>query len=236
MPSLGIAEKLAVNHVRQASFQAPQRFLVAFPGGALAPVVGPSGAVALKLGDGHDVQAGVQLTIPGPGKTVTHHVAGGDFDGGGAGVGSERGWGPKAGDVSDPAKDLSGGQVADAAELGQRGPAGRHGVTDPGGGGGDASVQMPDLTDELGSQPRRVAGPLARGRTVLSSRAAVSASSCRGAPPGSSPVSNTCSRLTVWVRMLHDVVAVLDQGAQRDDGVLDRGGMQPGALSAAMPT
>jgi hypothetical protein len=52
---LGIAEELAVNHIGQASFQTPQGFLVAFPGGAFAQVVVPSGAVVSQLGDGGDV-------------------------------------------------------------------------------------------------------------------------------------------------------------------------------------
>ena len=72
-------------------------------------------------------------------------------------------------------------QVADAAELGQGGGAVGDGGADFGGGGGDAPVYVADLGDEFGGQPAQ--GCVARSRggvRGISSRAAVSASSCRG--------------------------------------------------------
>jgi hypothetical protein len=71
------------------------------------------------LGDVHDVQAGVQLSIPGARQAVTDDVAGGHFDRCGAVERGERCGGAEAGDRADSGKDLAGQQGADAVELGQ---------------------------------------------------------------------------------------------------------------------
>jgi hypothetical protein len=43
-------------------------------------VVGPARGVLANVGDGHDMEAEVQLAIAGAGKSVTDHVAGGHLD------------------------------------------------------------------------------------------------------------------------------------------------------------
>jgi hypothetical protein len=72
------------------------------------------------LGDGHDVQAVVQLPVPDAGQSVTDDVAGGHFDRRGAVERGERRGGAEPADDADPDQDLSGQQGADAIELGER--------------------------------------------------------------------------------------------------------------------
>jgi hypothetical protein len=72
----------------------------------IRPVVGPTGGVALDLGDGHDVQAGVELAVPGAGESAAHDKTGGHLDRCGAGVGGERRRGAERGDVPDRGEDL----------------------------------------------------------------------------------------------------------------------------------
>jgi hypothetical protein len=50
---VSVADEAAVDGVGELSFQAAQRFPVAFPGGAFALVVGATGGVMGDLGDGH---------------------------------------------------------------------------------------------------------------------------------------------------------------------------------------
>jgi hypothetical protein len=85
-----VADELSVHDVGQAPFQTPQGFVVTFALRSLPQVVGPARGVLADLGDGHDVQAAVELTIAGARKPVAYHVAGGHLDGGGAGVAGER--------------------------------------------------------------------------------------------------------------------------------------------------
>jgi hypothetical protein len=85
-----------------------------FSGGAFALVVATAGGIVADLGDGHDVQAGIELAVSGAGEPVAHDVAGGHLDQGGAGVGSKRRRGAESTDVADPGEDLAGEQVADS--------------------------------------------------------------------------------------------------------------------------
>ncbi len=66
-------------------------FVVTFALGSFPQVVGPAGGIVADLGDGHYVQAEVELAIASARKPVAHHLAGGHLDGGGAGVTGERG-------------------------------------------------------------------------------------------------------------------------------------------------
>jgi hypothetical protein len=109
-----VAQKAAVNSVGELSFQAAQGFPVAFPGCAFALVMGPTGGVVADLGDGHDVQAGIELAVSCAGQPVAHDVTGGHLDRRGAGVGSKRRRGAKSADGADPDEDLAGEQVADS--------------------------------------------------------------------------------------------------------------------------
>jgi hypothetical protein len=142
-PSVG--DELAVDHVGQPPFEAAQGLSVTLACGAFALVVGPTGGVPAELGDGHDVQAGVQLPIPGAGQAMTDDVAGGHFDRCGAVERGERGGGAEAGDRADSGEDLAGQQGADAVELGQGASGSRDGRCDVLIGGGDASIQAADL-------------------------------------------------------------------------------------------
>jgi hypothetical protein len=63
---------------------------MAFARAAFAPVIGSAGGVVAELGNGHDVQAMVELAIAGAGKPVADDVAGGRLDRSGAGVGGKR--------------------------------------------------------------------------------------------------------------------------------------------------
>jgi len=130
---------------------------------AFAQIVVPAGAVVPDLGQGHGVQAAVELAVPGPGESVAHDVAGGDLDRRCAGVGGERCRRPEPGDVPDPGEDFPRGQIADAAQLGQGGGALGDGGADVGGGGGDTPVQVANLGDELGGQPAQRAWPARAG-------------------------------------------------------------------------
>jgi hypothetical protein len=49
---LGVAQELAVDHVREAALQAAQGLLVAFALASFAQVVVPSGTVVSELADG----------------------------------------------------------------------------------------------------------------------------------------------------------------------------------------
>jgi hypothetical protein len=87
----GSADQLSVHDVGQAAFQAAHGFVVIFAFGSFPQVVGPAGGIVADLGDGHDVEAEIELAIASAGKPVAHHLAGGHLDGGGAGVTGERG-------------------------------------------------------------------------------------------------------------------------------------------------
>ena len=104
-----LALQVAVDGVRQPSFQTAQGFLMALPRRAFALVIGLSGGVAADLGDRHDVQTEVELAVPGPRKSMAHDITRGHLDRGGAGVGGERRRGGEPGDVPDPGQDLPGG-------------------------------------------------------------------------------------------------------------------------------
>ncbi len=119
-----------------------QKRRAAFPGGAFAQLVVPSRGVASDLGDGHDVQARVELAVSGPGEPVAHDITGGHLDRGGAGVGGERRRRAEPGDVPDPGEDLPGGQIPDTEQLGQGAVGGCHGGADLGGGRGDAPIRV----------------------------------------------------------------------------------------------
>ena len=66
---MSVADKAAVDGVGQAPLETSQRFPVAFAGGSFAVVVGAAGGVMADLGDGHDVQAIVELAVPGAGES-----------------------------------------------------------------------------------------------------------------------------------------------------------------------
>ena len=124
---VGIAHETAVDGIGQAPFETPQRFSTAFTGGAFALVVGPAAGVVAERGDGHDVQAMVELAIAGAGEPVADDIAGGGLDGGGAAVGGKRRGGAEPIDRADHSEDLAGQQSADAVHLGQGGTAGGDG-------------------------------------------------------------------------------------------------------------
>ena len=86
-----VADQLSVHDVGQAAFQAAHGFVVIFAFGSFPQVVGPAGGIVADLGDGHDVEAEIELAIASAGKPVAHHLAGGHLGGGGAGVTGERG-------------------------------------------------------------------------------------------------------------------------------------------------
>ncbi|MDT0351460.1 hypothetical protein [Pseudonocardia charpentierae] len=73
---------------------------------------------------------------------MAHDVSGGQLDGGGAGVGGERGGGAEAVHVPDPGEDLPGVQVTDSAQLGQGAAAGLDSVGDLGVRDADAPVEV----------------------------------------------------------------------------------------------
>ena len=109
-----VADQLSVHEVGQAAFQAAHGFVVIFAFGSFPQVIGPAGGIVADLGEGHDVQAEIELAIAGAGKPVAHHLAGGHLDGGGAGVTGERGGRAEATNITDAAEDLARGQCAEA--------------------------------------------------------------------------------------------------------------------------
>ena len=74
--SFGCVEP-SIYQVGEAPFQTPHGFVVAFAFGSFPQVVGPARGVLADLGDGHDVQAAVELAIAGARKSVADHLAGG---------------------------------------------------------------------------------------------------------------------------------------------------------------
>ena len=83
---------------------------------------------------------------------------------------------------------------------------------------------------------RRVRRPVSRGRIGRSSWAALSASRSRGAPPGSSRVSSTCSLLTVWVRVLTTSSRCSTSARKTMIASSTATVWRPAAVRAAMPT
>ena len=77
--------------------------------GSLPQVVGPAWGVLSDLGEGHDVEAEVELAVAGAGEPVSDNVSGGHVDWGGTGVGGERGGGAESIDGADPGQDLARG-------------------------------------------------------------------------------------------------------------------------------
>ena len=181
---VGVADQAPVDHVGQPPLKAAQGFFVALPVGSFAHVVGAARAVALELGDGHGVQAAVELAVPGAGESVAHDVSGGHLDGGGAGVGGERGGGAEAVHVPDPGEDLPGVEVTDSAQLGQGAAAGLDGVGDLGVRDADAPVEVADLARVAASgmrvSPRQLREQAGRRPTARSAGAnpVVSTSLC----------------------------------------------------------
>src|SRR4051812_43304481 len=88
--SARVTDELSVDGVGEASFEAAQGFSVALAGCSLSSVVGPSWSVSADLGDGHGVQAAVELAVASTGEPMAGHVTGGGCDRRGAGVGGER--------------------------------------------------------------------------------------------------------------------------------------------------
>lgn len=74
------AHEAAVDGVGQAPFEHRRAFSVAFAGGAFALVVGASG-VSWLIWMMHDVEAMIELAIPGAGQPVADDVTGGGLDG-----------------------------------------------------------------------------------------------------------------------------------------------------------
>ena len=104
-------------------------------------------------------------------------------------------------------------------------------------GGGDAPVQMPDLTDELGGQPPKggwPGRPRAHGAQQPRGGVGVELPGCPAGQQSGEQHVQSVDRLSAGA---HDVVAVLDHGAQRvmmaSSTTAER---NPGAVSAAMPT
>lgn len=83
---------------------------------------------------------------------MTDDVAGGHLDWCGAVERGERRSGAESGDRARPGEDLASQWDADAVELGQGAPGGRDGRCDVLIGGGDASIQVADLGDQVGGQ------------------------------------------------------------------------------------
>ena len=75
-----VANQLAVDEVGQPPLQAAQRFLVAFAAGAFALVVVTTWSFVADLGDGHGVEAAVELPVSGSGEPVADDVTGRGLD------------------------------------------------------------------------------------------------------------------------------------------------------------
>ena len=132
--------------------------IVTFALGSFPQVVGLARGLHADLSDDHDVQAAVQLAIAGARKSVTHHVARGHLDRGGAGVAGERGRRPEPVNITDSSEDLTGGQYAQAMHVGQGGAGCGHSGLNIVGGLGDPAVKLAHLADKI------PAGQCAAGR------------------------------------------------------------------------
>ena len=232
-----VAEQLAVDDVGQPSFQAAQGFFVALPAGSFALVVGPAGSVVADLGDGHGVQAAVELPVSGAGEPVADDVAGGDLDRCGSGVGGERRRRAEPVDIADAGQDLR-------RRSGFRCHAGRSGwfrwPAPPRRswcwrwrcvGRGDGSRRRGRRRAAAGSARPGLAGS-DRAQQLGGLVGVEVARRPAGEEPGEQHVQPV-HRLGAG---LDDVVAMLDQRTQDDDRLVDCGGLESAAVSAAMPT
>jgi hypothetical protein len=148
-----VVAELSVDDVGQPPFEASHRFLVALAVGSLPQVIGSARGVLPDLGEGHDVEAEVELTITCTRKPMADGISGGHINRSCTGVGGERGGGTETIDRADPAEYLAGGQRADTAQVGQRGAGFGDCSLYVGGGFGDAAVQLTDLSDEVRREP-----------------------------------------------------------------------------------
>ncbi|SLF62921.1 Uncharacterised protein [Mycobacteroides abscessus subsp. massiliense] len=80
---------------------------------------------------------------------MTHDLAGGHFDRGGAGVAGKRGRGAEPAHIPDVADDLRGDHGTHAVHIGQSGARGGHCSLNIIGGLGDTAVELTDLADEI---------------------------------------------------------------------------------------
>ena len=131
----------------------------------------PCRGIVADLGDGHDVEAEVELAIASAGKPVAHHLAGGHLGGGGAGVAGERGGRAEATNITDVAEDLAGGQRAETMQLGQGGAGCADGHLDIIGGLGDPAIELAHLLTRSIARGSVLAAA-SRGRTPRKSSAA----------------------------------------------------------------
>ena len=76
-----VVAELSVDGVGEPPFEASHRFLVALAVGSLPQVIGSARGVLADLGEGHDVQAEVELTIACTREPMADNVSGRDVDG-----------------------------------------------------------------------------------------------------------------------------------------------------------
>jgi hypothetical protein len=117
---------------------------MAFTGGAFALAIRPARGVVAELGNGHDVQAVIELAIAGAGKPVADDISGGGLDRGSAGVGGKRRSGTGPINTADQSEDFAGQQRADAVQRSHGGLAGGHRGGDLRGGRGNALIEPAD--------------------------------------------------------------------------------------------
>ena len=135
------------------------------------------------------------------------------------------------------ARIFAGVQGCDATKIGQGGPAGAHLLGDLGVGGGDASVQVTDLGDEVDGEPTQgVSGGVAGSDRAQQLGRLVGVELAWAPRRGASRVSSTCSLFTVWVRVL-TTSSRCSTSARKTVIVSSTATVwSPAAVSAAIPT
>jgi hypothetical protein len=124
LEALLIGQDAAVDGVGDASFQAAAGLFDGLVFGNLAAVVIAPGTGVAGLGDGSDVDGGVELPVPSSREPVGLLVAARDVDRCGARVAGVVLLVGKAANVAGQSEDIRGGEEPDALDLGERGAAG----------------------------------------------------------------------------------------------------------------
>lgn len=137
---------------------------------------------------------------------------------------SERGCGPEPGNIADPGQNFPSGQIANAPKLGEGGAAGCDLGADLAGDSSDAPVQMAELRDKVSSQSTQRSGTGSAGTNGGQQPRGGIGTELPWCPTGQQLGQQDVEAVDRLGAGAHDVVAVLDQRTERDDGFLDRGG------------
>src|SRR5258708_22274362 len=147
-----ICPERSVDDLGELPLQAPQGLPGGLVFGQLAPVVLLPEPGVHQLDARGQVKGVVQGSVAGAAQSVTSDITAGGFDRGCSCVARVVPGRGEARDVAGVTQDLGGEHVADPKDLPQAGPAGGDRLCAPPSVGHEASVDPPDVGDEVSSQ------------------------------------------------------------------------------------